>query len=65
MNTSPQQTAPHADPFDEWEKVPSLSWATAQPGTVVQGVISRLPREVHDVTLRHASPNIGRTATRK
>lgn len=53
-HATPQQ--PPIDPFDDFEKVPSLSWAEAPVGTVYKGTISKLPREVHDRDIATKEP---------
>lgn len=55
MAYQPQTQEPR-DYFDDFEKVPSLSWATAPVGTVVKGTISRLPREVQDSEIGTRTP---------
>lgn len=48
--------SPAPDPFDDFEKVPAVSWADAPVGTVVKGTISRLPKEVQDLDFRTKEP---------
>ena len=48
MATTPQYPVDY-DPFAEAQKFPAVSWANAPVGTVVTGVISRLPKELQDV----------------
>ena len=55
MATYPQQPVDH-DPFEDFDSAPALSWATAQPGTVYKGTISRLPKELQDRDIQTKKP---------
>ena len=56
MATYPPHTPVDHDPFEDFDSAPALSWATAQPGTVYKGTISRLPKELHDRDIQTKKP---------
>jgi hypothetical protein len=56
MATYPHQTPVDHDPFEDFDSSPGLSFATAQPGTVYKGVISRLPKELQDRDIATKKP---------
>lgn len=55
MATYPPHQQP-TDPFEDFDSAPGLSFATAQPGTVYKGTISRLPKQLQDRDIATKEP---------